>query len=221
FNVLANVGKPQVAYKETIQRQAKGEGKYIRQTGGRGQYGHCYLSVEPLPRGTGIEFVNKVVGGAIPREYIPAIEAGVREACQNGFLAGYPVVDVRITVFDGSYHDVDSSEIAFQIAGSLGFKEAAKQASPILLEPIMNLEVVVPEEYMGDVIGDLNSRRCIIQEVGTRSNLKSVRGLVPLAEMFGYATSVRSLSQGRATFTMEPHSYSEVPKQIAEKIIAA
>ena len=221
FNVEANVGKPQVAYKETIQRKAKGEGKYIRQTGGRGQYGHCYLEVEPLPRTTGIEFVNKVVGGAIPREYVPAVEDGVRDACHNGVLAGYPVTDVKITVYDGSYHDVDSSEIAFQIAGSIGFKEAVRQASPVLLEPIMNLEVVVPEEYMGDVIGDLNSRRCIIQEVGARGNLKSVRGLVPLAEMFGYATAVRSLSQGRATFTMEPHSYSEVPKQISEKIIAS
>lgn len=221
FNVLANVGKPQVAYKETIQRTAKGEGKYIRQTGGRGQYGHCYLEVGPLPRSTGIEFVNKIVGGAIPREYIPAVEDGVREACQNGVMAGYPVTDVRITLYDGSFHEVDSSEIAFQIAGSLGFKEAVKQASPVLLEPIMNLEVVVPEEFMGDVIGDLNSRRCIIQEVGARANLKSVRGLVPLAEMFGYATAVRSLSQGRATFTMEPHSYSEVPRQIAEKIISS
>ena len=221
FNVEASVGKPQVAYKETIQRKAKGEGKYIRQTGGRGQYGHCYLEVEPLPRTTGIEFVNKVVGGAIPREYVPAVEDGVRDACLNGVLAGYPVTDIRITCYDGSFHDVDSSEIAFQIAGSMGFKEAVKQASPVLLEPIMNLEVVVPEEFMGDVIGDLNSRRCIIQEVGTRGNLKSVRGLVPLADMFGYATAVRSLSQGRATFTMEPHSYSEVPKQIAEKIIAS
>ena len=221
FNVEASVGKPQVAYKETIHRKAKGEGKYIRQTGGRGQYGHCYLEVEPLARTTGIEFVNKVVGGAIPREYIPAVEDGVRDACLNGVLAGYPVTDIRITLYDGSFHEVDSSEIAFQIAGSMGFKEAVKQAAPVLLEPIMNLEVVVPEEYMGDVIGDLNSRRCIIQEVGSRGNLKSVRGLVPLADMFGYATAVRSLSQGRATFTMEPHSYSEVPKQIAEKIIAA
>jgi len=220
FNVFANVGKPQVAYKETIKRPAKGEGKYIRQTGGRGQYGHCYLEIEPLPRGTGIEFLNKVVGGAIPREYVPAVEDGVREACQNGVLAGYPVVDVQITLYDGSFHDVDSSEIAFHIAGSMGFKAAVKQANPVLLEPIMNLEVVVPEEFMGDVIGDLNSRRCIIQEVSTRGNLKVVRGLVPLAEMFGYATAVRSLSQGRATFTMEPHSYSEVPKQIAEKLVS-
>ena len=221
FNVEANVGKPQVAYKETIQRKAKGEGKYIRQTGGRGQYGHCYLEVEPLQRSAGIEFINKVVGGAIPREYIPAVEDGVREACLNGVLAGYPVTDVRITLYDGSFHEVDSSEIAFQIAGSMGFKAAVKQANPVLLEPIMNLEVVVPEEFMGDIIGDLNSRRCIIQEVGTRGNLKSVRGLLPLADMFGYATAARSLSQGRATFTMEPHSYSEVPKQIAEKIIAS
>jgi elongation factor G len=221
YNLLANVGKPQVAYKETILRPAKGEGKYIRQTGGRGQYGHCYLNIEPLARGTGIEFVSKVVGGTIPREYVPAVEDGVRGACENGVLAGYPVVDVRITLYDGSYHDVDSSEIAFQIAGSMGFKAAVKLASPTLLEPIMNLEAVVPEEYMGDVIGDLNSRRCIIQEVGNKGNLKFIRGLVPLAEMFGYATTVRSLSQGRATFMMEPHSYAEVPKQIAEKIIAA
>ncbi len=221
FNVLSNVGKPQVAYKETVVRKAKGEGKYIRQTGGRGQYGHCYLEIEPLPRGTGIEFVNKVVGGSIPREYIPAVEDGVRDACQNGVLAGYPVTDLRVTLTDGSFHEVDSSEIAFQIAGSLGFKEAARQANPILLEPIMNLEVDVPEDFMGDVIGDLNARRCIIQEVGSRGNLKFVRGHVPLAEMFGYATAVRSISQGRATFTMEPHSYSEVPKQITEKIIAS
>ncbi len=221
FGVGANVGKPQVAYKETIRKKARGEGKYIRQTGGRGQYGHCYLEIEPLDRGTGIEFQNKCVGGSIPREYIPAVEDGVRDACQNGVLAGYPVTDLKIILYDGSFHEVDSSEIAFQIAGSMGFKEAVKQANPALLEPIMNLEVVVPEEYMGDVIGDLNSRRCIIQEVGSRSHLKAVRGLVPLAEMFGYATSVRSLSQGRATFTMEPHSYSEVPKQITEKIIAS
>lgn len=221
FNVFANVGKPQVAYKETIRGKAKAEGKYIRQTGGRGQYGHCYLEVGPLERGKGIEFINKVVGGAIPREYIPAVEDGVRGACQNGVLAGYPVTDVQITLYDGSFHEVDSSEIAFQIAGSIGFKAAVKSAGPVLLEPIMNLEVVVPEEFMGDTIGDLNSRRCIIQEVGTRGNVKFVRGLVPLGEMFGYATSVRSLSQGRATFTMEPHSYAEVPKQISEKIIAS
>jgi len=221
FNVFANVGKPQVAYKETIRGHAKAEGKYIRQTGGRGQYGHCYLEVEPLPRGGGFEFSNKVVGGAIPREYIPAVEDGIVDACQNGVLAGYPVTDIKVTLYDGSFHEVDSSEIAFQIAGSMGFKAGVKEASPVLLEPIMNLEVVVPEEFMGDVIGDLNSRRCIIQEVGNRGNLKFVHGLVPLAEMFGYATSVRSISQGRATFTMEPHSYSEVPKQITEKIIAA
>jgi len=221
FKVQANVGKPQVAYKETITRAVESEGKFIRQTGGRGQYGHCYLVVEPLPRGTGIEFVNKVVGGTIPREYIPPIEAGIREACLSGVLAGYPVVDVRVTVTDGSFHDVDSSEIAFKIAGSMGFKEGARKANPIFLEPIMSVEVVVPEEYMGDIIGDLNSRRCRIEMMGDRGNLKFVKGLVPLAEMFGYATAIRSLSQGRATYTMEPHSYLEVPKHIADKLVAA
>ncbi|MCM8775375.1 MAG: elongation factor G [Candidatus Omnitrophica bacterium] len=220
YNVEVNVGKPQVAYKETISTTAEAEGKFIKQTGGRGQYGHCFLRIEPLERGKGIEFKNEIVGGAIPREYIPAVEDGVYEACSNGILAGYPVTDVKATVFDGSFHEVDSSEIAFKMASILGFKEAFRRAKPILLEPIMSVEVVVPEEYMGDIIGDLNSRRCVIQEMGNRGHLKSIRGLVPLAEMFGYATSIRSLSQGRATYTMEPHSYQEVPKQIAEKIIA-
>ncbi|MBI4970273.1 MAG: elongation factor G [Candidatus Omnitrophica bacterium] len=221
FKVQANVGKPEVAYKETITKSVDAEGKFIRQTGGRGQYGHCYLTLEPLPRGTGIEFLNKVIGGTIPREYIPAVEAGVREACTTGVLAGYPVVDVRITVTDGSYHDVDSSEIAFKIAGSMGFKEGARKAGACFLEPIMSVEVVVPEEYMGDIIGDLNSRRCRIEMMGDRGNLKYVKGLVPLAEMFGYATAIRSLSQGRATYTMEPHSYLEVPKHIADKLVTA
>ncbi len=220
YGVQANVGKPQVAYKETIQTSAKAEGKYIRQTGGRGQYGHACLEVEPLERGKGIEFVNKVVGGAIPREYIPAIEDGVRGACQTGVLAGYPVTDIRITVFDGSYHDVDSSEIAFQLAGSIGFKEAFKKAKPALLEPIMVLEVIVPEEFMGAIVGDLNSRRCTIQEMGSRGNLKVIKGLVPLSDMFGYATAIRSLSQGRAVPSpLELYGYKEVPKQLAEKII--
>ncbi len=219
YNVEVNVGKPQVAYKETIAGMAEAEGKFIKQTGGRGQYGHCYLKVEALERGKGIEFVNEVVGGAIPREYIPAVESGVEEACQNGVLAGYPVTDVRATVFDGSFHEVDSSEIAFKMAGILGFKEAFRNAKPILLEPIMFVEVVVPEDYMGDIIGDLNSRRCVIQEMSNRGHLKSIKGLVPLAEMFGYATAVRSLSQGRATYTMEPHSYQQVPKMIADKVI--
>ncbi|OQA57509.1 MAG: Elongation factor G [Candidatus Omnitrophica bacterium ADurb.Bin277] len=219
YNVQVNVGKPQVAYKETILGMAEAEGKFIKQTGGRGQYGHCYLKVEALERGKGIEFENKVVGGAIPREYIPAVEDGVMDACTNGVLAGYPVTDVKVTVFDGSYHEVDSSEIAFKMAGIFAFKDAFKKAKPVLLEPIMLVEALCPEEYMGDVIGDLNSRRCVIQELGNRGHLKSIRGLVPLAEMFGYATAVRSLSQGRATFTMEPNSYQEVPRMIAEKII--
>jgi len=220
YNVMLNVGKPQVAYRETISAPADGEGKFIKQTGGRGQYGHCYITIEPLERGKGNEFVNKVVGGAIPREYIPAVEAGVLDACTNGVLAGYPVTDVRATVTDGSYHDVDSSEIAFKMAGILGFKEAFRNAKPILLEPMMLVEAVVPEEYMGDIIGDLNSRRCIIQEMGNKGHLKTVKGLVPLSEMFGYATASRSLSQGRATYSMEPNSYQEVPRQIAEKIMA-
>ncbi len=219
YGVQVNVGKPQVAYKETITAMAEAEGKFIKQTGGRGQYGHCYLKLEPLERGTGNEFVNKVVGGAIPREYVPAVEAGVEEACSNGVLAGFPVTDVKATVFDGSYHDVDSSEIAFKMAGILGFKDAFRKAKPILLEPIMLVEVVVPDEYMGDIIGDLNSRRCVIQEMGNRGHLKAIKGLVPLSEMFGYATAIRSLSQGRATYTMEPHSYQQVPKMVAEKVI--
>lgn len=221
YGVQVNVGKPQVAYKETILGMAEAEGKFIKQTGGRGQYGHCYLKVEALERGKGIEFENKVVGGTIPREYIPAVEDGVMDACTNGVLAGYPVTDVKATVFDGSYHEVDSSEIAFKMAGIFAFKDAFKRAKPILLEPIMLVEVLVPEEYMGDVIGDLNSRRCVIQELSNRGHLKSIRGLVPLSEMFGYATAVRSLSQGRATYTMEPNTYQEVPRMIAEKIIAS
>lgn len=219
YGVQVNVGKPQVAYKETITASAEAEGKFIKQTGGRGQYGHACLRIEPLERGKGIEFENETVGGSIPREYIPAVEDGVMDACTNGVLAGFPVTDVKATVFDGSFHDVDSSEIAFKMAGILGFKEAFRKAKPILLEPIMLVEVVVPEEYMGDIIGDLNSRRCVIQEMTNRGHLKLVKGLVPLSEMFGYATAIRSLSQGRATYTMEPHSYQAVPKVIAEKIM--
>ncbi len=220
YGVQTSVGKPQVAFKETIVNPAKAEGKYIRQTGGRGQYGHVYLEIEPLERGKGIEFVNKVVGGTIPKEYVPAVEDGVRGACQGGVLAGYPVTDIRITLVDGSYHDVDSSEIAFHMAGSIGFKEAFKKAKPVLLEPIMTLEVIVPEDFMGAIVGDLNSRRCTIQEMGTRGNLKVIKGLVPLSEMFGYATAIRSLSQGRAVPSpLELHGYKEVPKQLAEKII--
>ncbi len=221
FKVEANVGKPQVAYKETIRKAVEAEGKFIRQTGGRGQYGHCYLKIRPLEKGKGVVFVNDVVGGAIPREYIKPVEEGIREACRNGVLAGYPVVDIEVTVYDGSYHDVDSSEIAFKMAASIGFKDGARRANPVLLEPIMSVEVVVPEEYMGDIIGDLNSRRCKIEAMGERGPLRFVKGQVPLSEMFGYATAIRSLSQGRANYTMEPHSYAEVPKHMTDKLVAA
>jgi len=219
FKVGANVGKPQVAYRETIRQETHAEGKYIRQTGGRGQYGHVYIKLEPLESGSGFEFANKIVGGAIPREYIPAIEKGVREALENGVLAGYPVVDVRVTLFDGSYHEVDSSELAFKIAGSMAFKEAAKKAKPVLLEPIMNIEVVTPEEYMGDVIGDLNQRRGKIQTVGQRGRTLIVSAQVPLSEMFNYATDLRSETQGRATYTMQFSHYEEVPRHISDEII--
>ncbi|RMG00687.1 MAG: elongation factor G [Nitrospirae bacterium] len=220
FKVGANVGKPQVAYRETITTSSKAEGKFVRQTGGRGQYGHVYLEIEPLEKGGGFEFENKIVGGAIPREYIPAVEKGVREAMDAGILAGYPVVDVKVTLYDGSYHEVDSSEMAFKIAGSMGFKEAAKKAKPALLEPIMQVEVVTPEDYMGDVIGDLNSRRGKVQSMEKRGNTQVVRALVPLSEMFGYATDLRSKTQGRATYTMQFSHYEEVPKNIAEGIIS-
>ncbi|MBI3621253.1 MAG: elongation factor G [Nitrospirae bacterium] len=219
FKVEANVGKPQVAYRETVQGKAEAEGKYIRQTGGRGQYGHVYLEVEPLEAGKGFEFVNDVVGGAIPKEYIPAVEKGIREAMEDGVLAGYPMVDFRVTLTDGSYHDVDSSEMAFKIAGSMGFKEAARRASPTLLEPIMSLEVIVPEVYMGDVIGDLNSRRGKILGMRVRAGAQVITADVPLKEMFGYATDLRSKTQGRGTFTMQFSRYEAVPKQIAEEII--
>ena len=220
FTVDANVGKPQVAYKETIRSKAEGEGKYIRQTGGRGQYGHVYLEVEPQEPGKGFEFVNDIVGGSIPKEYIPAVEKGIREAMGNGVLAGYPMVDFKVTLTDGSYHEVDSSEMAFKIAGSMGFKEASKKASPTLLEPIMTLEVVVPEEHMGDVIGDLNSRRGKIQGMKIRAAAQVIDAQVPLKEMFGYATDLRSMSQGRAVFTMQFSHYEAVPKNIADEIIA-
>jgi elongation factor G len=219
FKVDANVGKPQVAYRETIQSKAEAEGKYIRQTGGRGQYGHVYLEVEPLEAGTGFEFVNEVVGGAIPKEYIPAVEKGIREALEDGVLAGYPMVDFRVTLTDGSYHDVDSSEMAFKIAGSMGFKEAARRATPTLLEPVMSLEVIVPEVYMGDVIGDLNSRRGKIHGMRVRAGAQVITADVPLREMFGYATDLRSKTQGRGTFSMQFSRYEAVPKQIAEEII--
>ena len=218
FKVEANVGRPQVAYKETIKQPARAEGRYIRQTGGRGQYGHVVLQVEPLQRGTGIEFVDKITGGRIPREFISPVEAGIREAAESGFLAGYPVVDFRATLLDGSYHDVDSSEMAFKIAASLGFKEAVRKAQPILLEPIMRVEVITPEQYMGDVIGDLNARRGRIMAMEQQGKSRVIRALVPLAEMFGYATAVRSATQGRATHTMEPSHYEEIPSSIAEVV---
>lgn len=220
FKVSANVGKPQVAYKETIRAAAKAEGKFVRQSGGRGQYGHVVIEIEPAETGKGFEFVNKIVGGTIPKEYIPAVEKGIKEALDSGVLAGYPVVDVKATLFDGSYHEVDSSEMAFKIAASMAFKEATKKAKPVLLEPIMSVEVVTPEEYMGDVMGDLNARRGKIQSMEKRGNSQVIRAEVPLSEMFGYATDLRSKTQGRATYTMQFSRYEEVPKNISDAIIA-
>ena len=219
FKVEANVGQPQVAYRETIRASVEQEGKFVRQSGGRSQYGHVWLKIEPNETGKGYEFVNGIVGGAIPREYIPAVDKGIQEACQTGVIAGYPVVDVKITLFDGSYHDVDSSEMAFKIAGSMGFKEGFKRARPVLLEPIMKVEVVTPEEYSGDVIGDLNRRRGQIMGMDESPAGKAITAEVPLSEMFGYATNVRSMSQGRATFTMEFAKYLEVPPNITDGII--
>ncbi|MFQ5586132.1 MAG: elongation factor G [Thermodesulfobacteriota bacterium] len=220
FKVDANVGKPQVAYKETITQAAKAEGKYVRQTGGRGQYGHVMLEIEPLEPGSGFEFVNSIVGGKVPREYIPAVEKGVEEAMELGVLAGYPLMDVKVTLYDGSYHDVDSSEMAFKIAGSMGFKAAAAKAKPILLEPIMSVEVVTPDQFMGDVVGDLNSRRGKILGMEMRSGFQVVASQVPLATMFGYATDLRSATQGRATFAMQFLHYEQVPTSISEEITA-
>jgi elongation factor G len=219
FGVEANVGKPQVAYRETLKNHVEQEGKFVRQSGGRGQYGHVWLKIEPNEAGKGYEFVNAIVGGAIPKEYIPAVDKGIQEQMQNGVIAGYPVVDVKVTLFDGSYHDVDSSEMAFKIAGSIGFKQGALKAKPVLLEPIMTVEVVTPEEYMGDVMGDLNRRRGMVQGMEDSPAGKAVKAQVPLSEMFGYATDVRSATQGRATFSMEFSHYAEVPSNIAESII--
>ncbi len=218
FNVGANVGAPQVAYKETITAKAEGEGKYIRQSGGRGQYGHCWIRVEPQERGKGFAFVDEVKGGVIPKEYITPIQKGIKESMSNGVVAGYPMVDIQATVFDGTYHEVDSSEAAFKIAGSMGFQAAAKAARPVLLEPLMKVEVITPEESMGDVIGDLNSKRGEIQEMRDRQRLKVIDAIVPLAEMFGYATKLRSMTQGRASYSMEFSRYEQVPPNIAEKI---
>ncbi|BAG13562.1 elongation factor G [Candidatus Endomicrobiellum trichonymphae] len=219
FNVQANVGRPQVAYRETIRKVQEAESKYIRQTGGRGQYGHVVLTVEPQDPGKGYEFVNKIVGGVIPREYIPAIDKGIKEAMTSGTLAGYPVADVKVVVIDGSFHEVDSSEMAFKIAGSMAFKDACRKASPVILEPIMKTEVIVPEEYMGDVIGDLNSRRGKIVSMESKNKVQHIKANVPLAEMFGYSTTLRSLTQGRGNYSMEPSHYEEVPSQIADKIL--
>jgi elongation factor G len=221
FKVDANVGAPQVAYKETIKANAEGEGKYIRQSGGRGQYGHCFIRVEPKGRGEGFEFVDAIKGGAIPREFISPIEKGIKEAMENGVVAGYPIVDMKVTLYDGTYHEVDSSEVAFKIAGSMALQQASKSASPTLLEPIMKVEVTTPEEYMGDIIGDLGAKRSQIQGTTKRGHVTVIVAMVPLAELSGYATSLRSMSKGRATYYMEPSHYEEVPKNIQEKIIAA
>src|SRR3989338_4418667 len=220
FKVDAGVGAPQVAYKETITRIAEGEGKYIRQTGGRGQYGHCLLRLEPKTRGEGYDFIDAVKGGAIPNEFIPSVEKGVKEATEKGVLAGYPVVDLKVTLYDGTYHDVDSSDIAFKIAGSMAFQSAAKQAGLVLLEPIMKVEVTTPDEFMGTVIGDLSSKRAQILGTEKRGNITVILATVPLAELSGYSTTLRSLSQGRAAYYMEPSHYEEVPKNITEKIIS-
>src|SRR5699024_5931992 len=219
FKVKANVGAPQVAYRETVRGKVEQEGKFVRQSGGRGQYGHVWLRLEPQERGRGYEFVNQIVGGAVPKEFIPAVDKGVKEQTENGVIAGYPVVDVKITLYDGSFHDVDSSEMAFKIAGSMAFKDAFAKADPILLEPIMSVEVVTPEDYMGDVMGDLNRRRGIVQgmEEGPSGNV--VRAQVPLKEMFGYATSLRSMTQGRATYSMEFDNYAEAPASVVQEVV--
>jgi elongation factor G len=218
FKVEANVGKPQVAYRETIRKSVEQEGKFVRQSGGRGQYGHVFLRIEPQETGKGYEFVNAIVGGVVPKEYIGAVDKGVRERMQSGVMAGFPVVDVKVTLFDGSYHDVDSSEVAFKIAGSMAFQEGTGKASPVLLEPIMDVEVVTPEDYLGDVMGDLNRRRGVTQGMEEAPAGRVVRAEVPLAEMFGYATDLRSMSQGRATYSMEFAKYSQVPPNISDSI---
>jgi elongation factor G len=220
FAVEANVGAPRVAYRETIRKAVEAEGKFVRQSGGRGQYGHVVLKMEPLAEGEGdYEFVNAIVGGVVPREYIPAVDKGCHEQMENGVLAGYPLVGVKVTLIDGSYHDVDSSEMAFKIAGSMGVKEGALKADPVLLEPMMKVEVVTPEDYMGDVMGDLNRRRGIVQGMDDSPSGKIIRAEVPLAEMFGYATDLRSATQGRASYSMEFEKYSEAPASVAEAVI--
>ena len=218
FRVDCNVGKPQVAYRETIRSTVEAEGKFIRQTGGHGQYGHCWLRLEPMEPGKGFEFASEVVGGVVPKEFIKPIQQGVESAMVDGVVAGYPMVDIKVVVYDGSYHDVDSSEAAFKIAGSMAFKAAAKKAKPVLLEPYMKVEVDVPEQYMGDVIGSLNSRRGRIEGMNTENSESRISGFVPLSEMFGYATTLRSSTQGRGTFTMTFDHYEDVPKAISDKI---
>lgn len=218
FSVEANVGAPQVAYRETIRSTVEQENKFVRQSGGRGQYGHVYLRIEPKEAGSGYEFVNEIVGGVVPREYIPAVDKGVQEQLQNGVIAGYPMVDVKVSLFDGSYHDVDSSEMAFKIAGSMCFREGAGKASPVLLEPVMKIEIITPEDYMGDVMGDLNRRRGVVQGMDDCPAGRQIQAEVPLSEMFGYATDLRSATQGRATYSMEFAKYSEVPANIAEAV---
>jgi len=219
FTVDANVGAPQVAYRETVRDTIEHEGKFIRQSGGRGQYGHVWLRIEPRERGSGYLFVNEIIGGVVPKEYIPAVDKGVKEQLENGVIAGYPVVDVKVSLFDGSYHDVDSNEMAFKIAGSMCFKEGAKQANPVLLEPIMKVEIVTPEEHMGDVVGDINRRRGVIHGMDDSPSGKIIECEVPLSEMFGYATDLRSATQGRATYSMQFEKYNEAPANIAEAII--
>jgi elongation factor G len=220
FKVDCTVGKPQVAYRETIRKQVKSEGKFVRQSGGRGQYGHCWIELVPQEPGVGFSFENKVVGGSIPREFINPIEAGIKEAMENGVVAGYPMVDIKAIVYDGSYHDVDSSEMAFKIAGSMAFRSGAQKATPVLLEPYMKVEVIVPEDYMGDVIGDLNSRRGRIEGMEPRNGAQVIDAFVPLSEMFGYSTDLRSKTQGRGNYSMEISHYDEVPKNISEAITA-
>ena len=219
FKVEANVGNPQVSYRETIRKTVKSEGKFVRQSGGRGQYGHCWVELEPLEAGTGFEFVNKIVGGVVPKEYIGPIESGIKEAMQSGVLGGYPVLDIRATLYDGSYHEVDSSEMAFKIAGSMAFKDGCRKADPVLLEPIMKVDVSVPEEYMGDVMGSLNSRRGRIEGMDAHNGVQNIHAMVPLAEMFGYATALRSMTQGRGNFSMQSDHYEMVPRSIQDEII--
>jgi elongation factor G len=220
FKVEANVGKPQVAYRETIRKEVKQEGRFVRQSGGRGQFGHVWITIEPNETGKGYEFINKTVGGVIPKEYIPAVGNGIAEAMTGGIIAGFPAIDIKVTLFDGSYHDVDSNEMAFKVAGSMAFKEAFKKANPVLLEPIMKVEVVTPDDYMGDVMGDLNSRRGRVGGMEQRGNAQVIRAQVPLSEMFGYATDLRSRTQGRATYSMHFDRYEQAPNHVAEEVIA-